>query len=288
MSQTTPRIQPSISAIFRSFSSKSRSNKPSKRSIHIRTTQPRRNGVRVLLVCIATLLRERFTPQSRIHLRHRRSPRRNLPAIKRPKMHVRVRPDITQPWQSAMRRLRNRALHVKMKYRLSPGTYLCNASPRRSPRPRRSIAVHTVTDKIYIDVLIIGRPMQLEVVQESTPIEGQVVLLKIPKRKGEAVVNTNQRRLASRKAVPPIAPRFRGESNIFLAPPVAESRPASRLDPQRTSANRGGLTTASERRSSQSRYSGQTQCTSRSRQQLIHSPIGLSDRSAMIHNPRKI
>jgi hypothetical protein len=33
-------------------------DKPSKRSVHIRTTQPRRNGVRVVLVCIATLLRE--------------------------------------------------------------------------------------------------------------------------------------------------------------------------------------------------------------------------------------
>jgi hypothetical protein len=32
--------------------------------------------------------------------------------------------------------------------------------------------MQTIPNKIYIYVLIIGRPMALKVVQESTPIEG--------------------------------------------------------------------------------------------------------------------
>jgi hypothetical protein len=52
--------------------------------------------------------------------------------------------------------------------------------------------MQTLANKIYIDVLIIGRPMELKVVEKSTPIERQIVLLKILKRKGEPMVDSDQ------------------------------------------------------------------------------------------------
>src|SRR5580704_4974116 len=80
-----------------------------------------------------------------------------------------------------------------MKNRLgAPRAYFCDSPPGRSSCSRRSVAIDSFANEIYINVLV-GGPVELEVVQKRGPIQGQLVLLEILERKRKSVVNANQR-----------------------------------------------------------------------------------------------
>jgi hypothetical protein len=93
-----------------------------------------------------------------------------------------------------MRRLRYRALHVEVKDRLgAPGTYLCDSPQGRPARTRSSVAAIAIANKIHIGVLLIGRPVALEIVKEHAPIGSEPVFLEVLQRKRKTVVDANQR-----------------------------------------------------------------------------------------------
>ena len=61
-------------------------------------------------------------------------------------------------------------------------------------RTGRSISVATVPNEIDVSVVLVGRPMTLEVVEEERPVKWQPVPLKIWQRKREPVVDTDESR----------------------------------------------------------------------------------------------
>jgi hypothetical protein len=79
--------------------------------------------------------------------------------------------DEAQPRNSGMGRLRYRSLHVEMKNGFrAAGAFLGQPAPARLAVARRSVAVDAVADEVDIGVIVVGRPVALEIVEERGPI----------------------------------------------------------------------------------------------------------------------
>src|ERR1017187_2498567 len=149
-----------------------------------------------MLMPVPISLWECPAPERWINFHDGRLARWNLPSVEGPEMNATgsPQPDVPQPGKSAMRRFRNRPLHVKVKDRLrAAGSYLRHSPPSSLSNSRASIAADPLANKVNVNILI-GGPVLLEVVQECRPVERQPVFLKIPEREGEAVVDTNKGR----------------------------------------------------------------------------------------------
>jgi hypothetical protein len=93
------------------------------------------------------------------------------------------------------------------------------------------MAERPVPNKINIGVIFVGWPMALEVVEEGRPVGPQAMGLKIAQREGEAVVDTDQRRLILGQALnepfrdgapgPVFLWRGRGRTSVGAASPTA-------------------------------------------------------------------
>ena len=53
--------------------------------------------------------------------------------------------------------------------------------------------MHAIADEIDIGVIVVGRPMALEIVEEGRPVGLEAMHLEIAQRKREAVVDADQR-----------------------------------------------------------------------------------------------
>jgi acyl-CoA synthetase (NDP forming) len=67
-----------------------------------------------------------------------------------------------------MRGFRHRSLHVEVKHRLgSAGALLREPPPAGIAGARRAVAHHALAHEIDISVIVVGRPMALEIVEEG-------------------------------------------------------------------------------------------------------------------------
>ena len=103
---------------------------------------------------------------------------------------------IANPGQARVRGFGHRSRHIEVKDGLGcSGTFLGQPSPASVAGTGHTIAADAVTDKIDIGVVLVGRPMVLEVIKKCLPIRWQVMSLEIPEGKREAMIDTNHRRL---------------------------------------------------------------------------------------------
>ena len=148
-----------------------------------------------MLIAGASLAGEAARPQRRIDLGDGGSAGRNVPAVEGPEMDARPKPlpDEAQPWNASMGGLGHAALHVEMKHRFgAAGARLGQAPPAGTAGARRAGADRPIADEIDVGVVLVGRPMALEVVEERRPIGKQPMPLEITQREGKAVVDADQ------------------------------------------------------------------------------------------------
>ena len=150
-----------------------------------------------MLIAVAAFAGEAAAPQRRIDLGDGRTPGRNVPAVERPEMHARPEPlaDEAQPGNPGMGGFRHRSLHVEMKHRFCAARALLGQAPPASiAHARRAVAECALADEIDIGVILVGRPMALEIVEERRPVGLEAMHLEIAQREREAVVDADQRR----------------------------------------------------------------------------------------------
>ena len=70
---------------------------------------------------------------------------------------------------------------------------LSQASPSSVSHTRRAVAECAVADEIHIRVIVVSRPVMLEIVKKGWPVRLEGMQLEITPRKREAVVDTDQR-----------------------------------------------------------------------------------------------
>ena len=89
--------------------------------------------------------------------------------------------------------LRHRTLHVEVEDRLGcTGPLLRHAPPARIPGPGGSVSHRAIPHELDADVVPIGRPVVLEIVEEGRPVQRELIGLKVWKREGEAMVDADQ------------------------------------------------------------------------------------------------
>ena len=94
------------------------------------------------------------------------------------------------PGDPRVGRLGDLALEVEVENRLgAAGPPLGEALPLSVARPDRGLAQLPVAHEVDVDVLAVGRPVALEVVEETVPVGEEVVLLEVGQREGEGVVD---------------------------------------------------------------------------------------------------
>ena len=82
-----------------------------------------------------------------------------------------------------------------MKHRFRAARALLGQPPPAGiAHARRAVARDAVANEIDIDVIFVGRPVALEIVEEARPVGQQPVRFEIAQRKGKAVVDADQRR----------------------------------------------------------------------------------------------
>jgi len=89
----------------------------------------------------------------------------------------------------------------------------------------------STADEIDVSVILVGRPVALEIVKEGGPVGQQVMHLEIAQREGESVVDADQRRnilgqaLGDHSAMPRRVQYLRGEggggTSVGVASPSA-------------------------------------------------------------------
>ncbi len=90
---------------------------------------------------------------------------------------------------------RNLPLNVEMEHRFRTARALLGqAPPAGIAHACRAVAVDAVANEIDIGVILVGRPVALEIVEEGWPIRLEPVHFEIAQREREAVVDADQRR----------------------------------------------------------------------------------------------
>ncbi len=121
---------------------------------------------------------------------------RDLPAIEGPEVDpaIALAPQISQPRNTGIARLCDRALHVEQEYRLR------GSCPRFSYPQPTGIAgdllpgsARAFANKIYVRVAVIGWAVTLEVIQKPRPVSGQAVFGEKCQREGEGMVDAHNR-----------------------------------------------------------------------------------------------
>jgi hypothetical protein len=88
--------------------------------------------------------------------------------------------DEAQPGNPGMSGFRHRSLHVEKK-------------DGKSPPPRVSLARYAAAQGLDRRVVLVGRPMTLEIVKECRPVMFEAMFIKIADRERKAVVDAEQR-----------------------------------------------------------------------------------------------
>src|SRR5258708_438706 len=111
-------------------------------------------------------------------------------------MHARSKTlaDEPQPGDAGMSRFRHRPLHVEVKHGLgATGAFLGQPPPAGIAGAHSAVAKYALAHEIDIGVIVVSRPMALEIVEEGWPVGLKIVQLEIAQWKREAVVDPNQR-----------------------------------------------------------------------------------------------
>jgi hypothetical protein len=134
-----------------------------------------------VLVGVSSLGRDRPVPQCGVDLGYDRFSARWLPAIERPEVDVitELLTEVTQPGQAGVRRLCHASLNVEMKDRLGLAPLLGKSAPTRIATAAGAITTYTLTDEIYVRIILVGRPVLMKIVQKSGPIRGETVCLEV-------------------------------------------------------------------------------------------------------------
>ena len=91
-----------------------------------------------------------------------------------------------------MGRFRHRSLNVEVKHRFrAAGALLRQAPPARIASASGAIAHHALADEIDIGVVVVGRPMALEIVEEGGPVGLEAMRLEIAKWKRKAMIDAD-------------------------------------------------------------------------------------------------
>jgi len=85
------------------------------------------------------------------------------------------------------------ALHIKVEDRLRLGSFLGHPPPARTSRTHGTIPVVAVSDAIDIHMVVVGRPVVLEVIEELRPIWLEAMDFEVAQRKGKPVVDADER-----------------------------------------------------------------------------------------------
>lgn len=83
----------------------------------------------------------------------------------------------------------DRALDVKVEYRLCPAALFGKTSPAGIALTCCAVSRLTVPDEIDVHALGVGGPMLMKIIEKGRPVLRQVVSLDIAKREGETVIN---------------------------------------------------------------------------------------------------
>src|SRR5262249_10794463 len=145
------------------------------RAVAVGAREPGGDAEGVVLVGRAPFGREAAAPQRRIDLSNRGAVGGDVPAVERPEMHTgaTAMADEPQPGNPRVRRFRHRALHVELKHRLSAaGALLGQPPPTGIAGARCAVAHHALAHEIDIGVIVVGRPMALEVIEEGAGQSG--------------------------------------------------------------------------------------------------------------------
>ncbi len=74
------------------------------------------------------------------------------------------------------------------------GQLHCQPPPPRIAGPRGLVAIHTIPNEVDIHVVLVCRPVHLEIIQETTPIWWDAVDFEAAQRQGERVLDAYKRR----------------------------------------------------------------------------------------------
>ena len=153
------------------------------------------HAVGVVLVRVAVFAGNRLAPQSRIDLGDDGTARWRSPAVEGPKMHAfaELLAEVAQPRQTGVGGLRHAALHVEVKDGLRAAAFLGHPPPTGITRAFGPIAMRAVPDEIDIHVVVVRRPVVMEVIEEQGPVGWEAVGFKVAQRKGKRVVDTDKR-----------------------------------------------------------------------------------------------
>ena len=192
----TPKIQPSTCATVRSGSVSSGFRNAARLPFRsARDSQAAMQNASCWSPC-SPLLGKAAAPQRWIDFGDSRTFGRDIPAVERPEMDAGPEPlaDIAQPGDAGMRGFRHRPLYVELKDRFRAArAFLSQPPPAGIAHPRRTITHRALTYEINVGVILVGRPMALEIVEEGRPVGLQAMHLEVAQRKRKAVVDADQR-----------------------------------------------------------------------------------------------
>jgi len=156
---------------------------------------PAGDAVGVVLVRVAVFGGKRPAPERRVNFGYDGTARWRGPAVEGPEMHARTKllPQVTQPRQSGVGGLGHASLNIEVKDGLRAAPFLGHPPPTGITGARGPIAMRAVPDEIDIEVIAIGRPVVLEVIEELRPVGRDAVDLEVAQRKGKRVVDTDKR-----------------------------------------------------------------------------------------------
>lgn len=138
-----------------------------------------------MLITGSVAYRKFARPERGIDFNNGRAVGGNGPADERPEVYLLAEPlaDEQELGDAGMRRLGDRPLDVKMENRFgSTCALLGQPSPSGIAATGRTIAQRAVADEVDIGVIVIGRPMALEILENSRPIRQKTMRLEVAKR----------------------------------------------------------------------------------------------------------
>ncbi len=157
---------------------------------------------------------------------------------------------------------RHRALHVEMKHRFrAAGAFLGQAPPAGIAHARRAVAGDAVAHEIDIDVILVGRPMALEIVEEASASRAAA---RAPRNSAAGRKSRGRCRPAlarPRRAAPPAIRRCPCGSSICAGSAAAELPPEARRPRPDRRASPSGLRSAFPRPNSRCRWCGRKQAS---------------------------
>jgi hypothetical protein len=113
-----------------------------------------------------------------------------------------------------------------MENRLCTAAFLAEPPPTRVAHSRRAVAMQTIADEVDVNVVAVGWPVALEVVEKGRPLWRNPVCLEIPNRKRKGVIDADERRGGSRAAPTPAIRRCPGASSVCAGSAAVAPRQA--------------------------------------------------------------